>query len=90
MGVVDALHCLNRTDVALISFGDFSLAGALKPGVTCIDQDPHRIGNAAIERLTELMDSPETTPEDILIETELLERGSGELPPCPIRKGDSR
>jgi len=27
---------------------------------------------------------------EILIETELLERGSGELPPCPIRKGDSR
>jgi len=90
MGVVDALHGLNRTDVALISFGDFSLAGALKPGVTCIDQDPHRIGNAAIERLMQLMDSPETTPEEILIETELLERGSGELPPCPIRKGDSR
>ena len=53
MGVVDALQTLNRTDVALISFGDFSLAGALKPGVTCIDQDPHRIGNAAIERLTQ-------------------------------------
>ena len=90
IGVVDALHGLNRTDVALISFGDFSLAGALKPGVTCIDQDPHRIGAAAIERLTQLMDSPETTPEEIFIETELLERGSGELPPCPIRKGDSR
>ena len=90
MGVVDALHGLNRIDVALISFGDFALAGALKPGVTCIDQDPHRIGNAAIERLTQLMDSPETTPKEILIETELLERGSGELPPCPIGKGDSQ
>jgi LacI family transcriptional regulator len=90
MGVVEALHGLNRTDVGLISFGDFALAGALKPGVTCIDQDPRRIGNAAIERLTQLMDSPESTPEDILIETELLERGSGELPPCPARKGDSR
>jgi LacI family transcriptional regulator len=89
MGVVEALQSLNRTDVALISFGDFSLAGALKPGVTCIDQDPHRIGNAAIERLTHLMDSPDTTSEEILIETELLERGSGELPPRPIRKGTS-
>jgi LacI family transcriptional regulator len=89
MGVVEALQSLNRTDVALISFGDFSLAGALKPGVTCIDQDLHRIGNVAIERLTHLMDSPETTSEEILIETELLERGSGELPPRPIRKGTS-
>jgi hypothetical protein len=61
----------------------------VKPGVTCIDQDPHRIGNAAIERLTHLMDSLDTTSEEILIETELLERGSGELPPRPIRKGTS-
>ena len=89
MGVVDALQGLKRTDVALISFGDFSLAGVFEPGVTCIDQDPYRIGNAAIERLTHLMESPETTPEEVLIETELLERGSGELPPGPIRKGTS-
>ena len=88
MGVVEALHGLNRTDVALISFGDFSLAGALKPGVTCIGQDPHRIGVAALERLTQLMDSPETAPEEILIETELLQRGSGELLPPAARKGD--
>ena len=87
MGVVEALHGLNRTDVALISFGDFSLAGALKPGVTCIGQDPHRIGTAAIERLTQLMDSPESAPKEILIETELLQRGSGELPPPRDSKG---
>ena len=90
MGVVDALQGLSRTDVALISFGDFLLAGVLRPGVTCIDQDPYRIGNAAIERLTHLMDSPETPPQEILIETELLQRGSGELPPRLTRKGTSR
>jgi len=89
MGVVDALQGLKRTDVALISFGDFSLAGVFEPGVTCIDQDPYRIGNAAIERLTHLMESPETPPEEVLVETELLERGSGELTPGPIRKGTS-
>lgn len=87
IGVVETLHDLNRTDIALISFGDFSLAGALNPGVTCIGQDPHRIGVAAIERLAQLMDSPETTPEEILIETELLQRGSGELPPPRDSKG---
>ena len=89
MGVVDALQGLKRTDVALISFGDFSLAGVFEPGVTCIDQDPYRIGNAAIERLTHLIESPETTPDEVLIGTELLERGSGELRPGPIRKGTS-
>jgi len=89
MGVVDALQGLKRTDVALISFGDFSLAGVFEPGVTCIDQAPSRIGKAAIERLTHLMGSPVTTPEEVLIGTELLERGSGELPPGPNRKGKS-
>jgi len=89
MGVVDALQSLKRTDVALISFGDFSLAGVFEPGVTCIDQDPYRMGNAAIERLAHLMESPETPPEEVLIRTELLERGSGELPPSGIRRGTS-
>lgn len=89
MGVADALHGLNRTDVALVSFGDFSLAGVLKPGVTCIDQDPYQIGNAAIERLIYLLNSPGTTPEDILVDTKLLHRGSGELPPHPNREESS-
>lgn len=86
IGVVDVLQRLGRTDVALISFGDFSLAGVLKPGVTCIDQDPDRIGNAAIERLLRLVETPETPPRSILVGTELLRRGSGELRPCPARK----
>jgi LacI family transcriptional regulator len=89
MGVVAALQSMDRTDVALISFGDFSLAGVLKPGVTCIDQDPYRIGNAAIDRLIHLMNSPETAPEQILVGTELLTRGSGELRPDPTRRGTS-
>ncbi len=40
LGVARALHRSGRTDVALVSFGDFPLADSLTPAVTVIDQDP--------------------------------------------------
>ncbi|GAB3618574.1 LacI family DNA-binding transcriptional regulator [Okibacterium endophyticum] len=83
IGVVTALHEVERTDIAFISFGDFSLADVLKPAVSCIDQDPYRIGNAAFDRLMALIADPALEPKDISVETELHTRGSGEiLPPA--------
>lgn len=48
--IIPALQELGRTDLALVSFGDFPLAGALAPSVTVIDQNPLRLGRAAAER----------------------------------------
>lgn len=80
IGAADALYGTGRTNVALISFGDFSFAEVLKPAVSCIDQNPYLIGNAAIERLIHLINTPETPPQRIVLQTELLKRGSGEIP----------
>lgn len=63
IGVADALHGSGRTHVALISFGDFSLAHLLTPAVRCIDHDPYRIGNVAIEQLLHLISTPGTLPQ---------------------------
>ena len=82
MGVVHALHSLERTEVALVSFGDFTLARTLRPGVTVVDQDPHRIGTTATERLLGRLDGTAAgAAEELIVHTELIERGSGELRP---------
>lgn len=57
-GVFPALQALNRTDIALISFGDFPMADVLTPSVSVIDQDPRHIGRVAAERILARIDSP--------------------------------
>jgi LacI family transcriptional regulator len=81
VGVVGALHTLGRTDVAVVSFGDFPLAAALSPSITVIDQDPFHVGRAAADRLLARLDGDDGPPADVRIPTPLIVRGSGELPP---------
>ena len=56
--IVPALQRLDRTEVALVSFGDFPMASALRPSVTVLDQDPARLGRAAAERIFARLASP--------------------------------
>jgi LacI family transcriptional regulator len=58
LGIVPALQSVNRTDVGLISFGDFPLAASLQPALTAVDQDPGRLGRVAATRLFERLDHP--------------------------------
>ncbi|MFG1602802.1 LacI family DNA-binding transcriptional regulator [Actinoplanes sp. NPDC049265] len=80
LGAVRALHRAGRTDVALISFGDFDLADALQPGITVVDHDPALIAAAAVERLLARIGGTDLVPAEILLPTPLVKRGSGELP----------
>jgi LacI family transcriptional regulator len=85
MGAVHALHSARRTDVAMVSFGDFPLAGTLEPGITCVDQDPRLIGKVATDHLLSrlgLGTQVATTTragERVLVPTRLVLRGSGEI-----------
>ena len=82
MALVVALQQAGRTDVALVGFGDFPMAGALAPAVTVIDQDPGRLGRVAVERLIELIHPSGTrTRRKTVLPVRLIPRGSGELPP---------
>ncbi|MBO3102862.1 LacI family DNA-binding transcriptional regulator [Cellulomonas fengjieae] len=59
LDVVPALQRVGWTDVALVSFGDFPMAGSLTPPVTVIDQDPAEVGRFAAERLFQRIDNPD-------------------------------
>lgn len=74
--VVAELHRLDRTDVALVSFGDFLLAETVRPSVTCVDQDPYEIGSVALERLLSLATQGSSAPVARLLPTQLLIRQS--------------
>lgn len=56
--VVSTLHAIGRTDIAVVSFGDFLLADAVRPAITCMDQDPYEIGAFAFDRLLALAAQP--------------------------------
>jgi LacI family transcriptional regulator len=82
LGVARGLHRSGRTDVALVSFGDFPLADSLIPGVTVVDQDPIQIATAAADRLLTRIQGENPAPAEIVLPLTLIPRGSGEVRPC--------
>jgi LacI family transcriptional regulator len=58
ISIVSALQALRRNDVALVGFGDFPTAAALRPPITVIDQDGDEMGRFAAERLFARLDEP--------------------------------
>lgn len=87
--VVSILHELRRTDIAMVSFGNFALADAVEPSVTCIDQDPYRIGNLAFDRLVQRFDDPYLEPAEQIAPTVLMERDSHNILPAGQEKRSS-
>jgi LacI family transcriptional regulator len=83
MGIVAELQLSDRTDLALVSFGDFPTASLLRPAVTVVNQDPAHMGHAAAERLLLRLDHPgRRLRRSTVLPTTLLPRGSGELRPA--------
>jgi LacI family transcriptional regulator len=81
LGVVPALHAARRTDVALVAFGDFPMADALRPAVTVVDHPGHEVGRVAAARLLARLASPGLPAECIQVPARIIQRGSGELRP---------
>jgi LacI family transcriptional regulator len=83
MALVLALQQAERTDIAVVGFGDFPMAAALNPAVTVVDQDPARLGRTAVERLIQRIEDPDAQPRRrTVLPVHLIPRGSGELPPA--------
>ena len=83
MALVLALQRAERTDVAVVGFGDFPMAAALAPAVTVVDQDPAGLGRIAVERLLQRIEDPQAEPRRrTVLPVHLIPRGSGELPPA--------
>lgn len=80
--IIPTLQALRRTDLALVSFGDFPLAGALHPGVSVIDQNPVRLGRAAAERALRRLDQPNAPlPRRTVFDVRLIRRASSSPAP---------
>ncbi|MEU1650505.1 LacI family DNA-binding transcriptional regulator [Streptomyces pristinaespiralis] len=65
--------------VALVGFDDIELADLL--GITVIAQDAAALGRTAAERLFRRLDGVNDEPSQVALETVLVPRGSGEIPP---------
>jgi DNA-binding LacI/PurR family transcriptional regulator len=65
-------------DIALVGFGDTTLASYLDPPLTTVAQWPYAIGKAAVAMLLRRIDDPNLvgTSEVQVISTELIRRGS--------------
>lgn len=88
LGVVPALQAVDRTDVTVVSFGDFPLAASLRPSLTVVDQDPGRLGRVAAARLFERLDHPRRRlKRQIVLPVELVPRASccGPAASLPVR-----
>ena len=82
IGAVRALHALGlQHEVAMVSFDDIPLADAVEPGITVIAQDPRALGRAAAELLFARLGGDHGPTQRVVLPTELIVRGSGELAP---------
>jgi len=86
MALVMALQRADRTDVAVVGYGDFPMAAALAPAVTVVDQNPGELGRVAVQRLLRRLEDPAATVRHrTVLPVRLIPRGSGELPPSGLR-----
>lgn len=81
IATVRAIRARGLAMPALVSFGDFTLAEVLEPGITYVDHDPRLLGAAAFRRLRERAARPDEAPARIVVPTRLVPRGSGEVAP---------
>jgi LacI family transcriptional regulator len=79
---VGALRALKSVDaeVALVGFDDFELADMLPVPVTVVRHDPAELGRRAAELLFARLDGDGGAPQTVILRTELVVRGSGEVP----------
>jgi len=81
-GVVRAVHALGlQHEIAMVSFDDILLADVLDPGLTVVAQDPLKLGRTAAELVFSRLDGYDGPTRHVVVPTQLIERGSGELPP---------
>jgi LacI family transcriptional regulator len=82
MGAIRALRQLDaHRTTALVGFDDFVFADMLEPGITVVAQNPQQIGAKAAERIFARIDGDDSPEQTYIVPTELIIRGSGEIPP---------
>ena len=78
IGAVRALRELGlQWKVAIAGFDDVVLGDLVEPGITVVAQDPYELGR----RAGELLFDRHPEPRQVVVPTQLIARGSGEIPP---------
>jgi LacI family transcriptional regulator len=79
--LVPHLHRINRTDLALIGFGDIPMSESLQPSVSVVDQRPDDLGRIAAERLFRRIAEPgKRLKRHQLLAVSVVERDSSRIP----------
>jgi LacI family transcriptional regulator len=82
IGAVKALHHLGlQHRIAVVGFDDVPFADLVEPGVTVMAQDPGEIGTRAAQRMFARLDGDTSPAQEIVVPTQLIVRGSGEIAP---------
>jgi LacI family transcriptional regulator len=83
IGAIRALRAAGRQhEIALVGFDDVVLGDVVEPGITVVAQDPYALGRHAAELLFSQMGGRSDESRLIVVPTELIVRGSGEIPPA--------
>jgi LacI family transcriptional regulator, galactose operon repressor len=80
VGALRALRGLEH-EVALVGFDDFELADLLAMPTTVVRHDSQELGRHAAALAFERLDGRDGPPRRVVVPTELVTRGSGEVPP---------
>ena len=67
-------------DVSLVSFDDARWMSVVSPGMTAVSQDVVALGAAAVDLLLARIAAPEQEPQTLVLEAEILPRGSTAAP----------
>ena len=70
------------TDIAVAGFDDLEAAALAHPPLTTIRQDRKELGTLAANRAIELVEDPDSTPQDTIVPVELVVRASSTSPPA--------
>jgi LacI family transcriptional regulator len=80
IGAVQALHDLDlHHTTALVGFDDVPLSDVVEPGISVLPQQPGRLGRRAGKLLFQRLDGFDGPPVREIIESPIIERGSGEI-----------
>ena len=86
LNIIGAIRALRgrglQHEIALVGFDDVMLADMVDPGITVVVQDPLALGRHAAEQLFARLDGFEGETQLVVLPTELLVRGSGEIAPA--------
>ncbi|MEM7339231.1 MAG: LacI family DNA-binding transcriptional regulator [Actinomycetota bacterium] len=82
MGAVRALQRAGlQHEIALVGIDDADFAELVDPKISVVPQDPIELGRLTAQCLFSRLAAPDAAPTQLILNTRLIERGSGEIPP---------